>query len=309
MICANPDLVVHRGHKLVYCAGALAELYEALGGETIYAGKPHRPIYTAALERIAALRGAPVAPARALAIGDALRTDLAGAAAAGLDALFVADGIHRDELYGPGAPTTRCSGCSRRRRRGRSPPSARSSLRDRAQRRQCRMAAARRSGHSRRQAASARSAPPCRLWDCRPSISRTSRSACARSLRKTVESEDVIGFAELTGRPQSDPSLRPFRPQDPLRRAHRPRPLHREPDLGGDRHAPAGAGRGLHLADPQLPRAGENRRRDRRQCRGDRACREGRRVRLKCECRVDGKVVLDGEGVLSVPKGRKRPAP
>jgi HAD superfamily hydrolase (TIGR01459 family) len=103
MICGNPDLVVHRGHKLVYCAGALAELYEALGGETIYAGKPHRPIYAAALERIAALRGAPVAPARALAIGDALRTDLAGAAAAGLDALFVADGIHRDELYGPGA--------------------------------------------------------------------------------------------------------------------------------------------------------------------------------------------------------------
>ena len=104
MICANPDLVVHRGHKLVYCAGALAEAYEALGGETIYAGKPHRPIYAAALERIAALRGAPVAPARALAIGDALRTDLAGAAAAGLDALFVADGIHRSELYGPDAP-------------------------------------------------------------------------------------------------------------------------------------------------------------------------------------------------------------
>jgi len=104
MICANPDLVVHRGHKLVYCAGALAELYEALGGETIYAGKPHRAIYKAALERIAALRGAAVPAARALAIGDALRTDLAGAAAAGIDALFVADGIHRDELYGPGAP-------------------------------------------------------------------------------------------------------------------------------------------------------------------------------------------------------------
>jgi len=103
MICANPDLVVHRGQRLVYCAGALAELYEALGGETIYAGKPHPPIYAAALERIAALRGAPVAPGRALAIGDALRTDLAGAAAVGLDALFVADGIHRNELYGPGA--------------------------------------------------------------------------------------------------------------------------------------------------------------------------------------------------------------
>lgn len=103
-ICANPDIVVEMGDRLVYCAGALAELYETLGGETIYAGKPHRPIYAAALDRIAALRGAPVAPARALAIGDALRTDLAGAAAAGLDALFVADGIHRSELYGPDAP-------------------------------------------------------------------------------------------------------------------------------------------------------------------------------------------------------------
>jgi HAD superfamily hydrolase (TIGR01459 family) len=103
MICANPDLVVHRGAKLVYCAGALAELYEALGGETVYAGKPYRPIYQASLERIAALRGAPVAPQQVLAIGDALRTDLAGAAAFGLDALFVADGIHREELYGPAA--------------------------------------------------------------------------------------------------------------------------------------------------------------------------------------------------------------
>ena len=103
MICANPDLVVHRGAKLVYCAGALAELYEALGGETIYAGKPYPAIYRVSLERIAALRGAPVAPERVLAIGDALRTDLAGATAFGLDALFVADGIHRDELYGPEA--------------------------------------------------------------------------------------------------------------------------------------------------------------------------------------------------------------
>ena len=103
MICANPDLVVHRGHKLVYCAGSVAELYETLGGEAIYAGKPHPPIYHACLEKIAALRGAPVAPRRVLAIGDALRTDLAGAAAVGLDALFVADGIHRDELFGPRA--------------------------------------------------------------------------------------------------------------------------------------------------------------------------------------------------------------
>lgn len=104
MICANPDLIVHRGHRLAYCAGAIAELYEALGGETIYAGKPYRPIYAACLERIAELRGTAAPARRVLAIGDALRTDLAGAAAVGLDALFVAEGIHRDDLYGPGAP-------------------------------------------------------------------------------------------------------------------------------------------------------------------------------------------------------------
>jgi HAD superfamily hydrolase (TIGR01459 family) len=102
-VCANPDLVVHRGAKLIYCAGALAQAYEALGGETVYAGKPYPSIYETALARIQALRGAAVSRARVLAIGDALRTDLAGAAAMGLDALFVADGIHRDELYGPGA--------------------------------------------------------------------------------------------------------------------------------------------------------------------------------------------------------------
>ena len=112
-MCANPDLVVHRGAELIYCAGALAQAYEALGGETVYAGKPYPPIYEAALARIAALRGEAIPRARVLAIGDALRTDLAGAAAMGLDALFVADGIHRDELYGPARRPTRWSGCSR----------------------------------------------------------------------------------------------------------------------------------------------------------------------------------------------------
>ena len=103
MICANPDLVVQRGAKLIYCAGAIAAAYEALGGETLYAGKPHPSIYETALARIAARRGGRVERARVLAIGDALRTDLVGAAGMGIDALFVADGIHRDEFYGPGA--------------------------------------------------------------------------------------------------------------------------------------------------------------------------------------------------------------
>ena len=98
LFCANPDLVVERGAKLIYCAGAVAELYARLGGEVLYAGKPHRPIYDAALARIAEARGAPVANARVLAIGDSIRTDLAGAAALGIDGLFIVRGIHAEEL-------------------------------------------------------------------------------------------------------------------------------------------------------------------------------------------------------------------
>ena len=97
-ICANPDLVVHRGADLIYCAGALAQAYEALGGKTIYAGKPHAPIYDAALAAAGAALKAPLARSRVLAIGDAMRTDIAGAAGQGLDALFVTAGIHRDDL-------------------------------------------------------------------------------------------------------------------------------------------------------------------------------------------------------------------
>jgi HAD superfamily hydrolase (TIGR01459 family) len=98
MICANPDVVVERGDKLVYCAGAVADLYAALGGEVIYAGKPYAPIYTRALQQAEKLRGAPVALARVLAIGDSLRTDVKGAAALGIDCLFVTAGIHAEEL-------------------------------------------------------------------------------------------------------------------------------------------------------------------------------------------------------------------
>jgi HAD superfamily hydrolase (TIGR01459 family) len=94
-LCANPDLIIHRGADLVYCAGALAQAYEALGGRVIYAGKPHAPIYEAALAACAAALGRP--PARVLAIGDGFRTDLAGARKQGIDALFVAAGIHREE--------------------------------------------------------------------------------------------------------------------------------------------------------------------------------------------------------------------
>src|SRR5207247_10254993 len=95
---SNCVLLYDGGAPLVYCAGAVADLYVQLGGEVLYAGKPHRPIYDAALARIAAARGAPLATARVLAIGDSIRTDLAGAAALGIDGLFITRGIHAEEL-------------------------------------------------------------------------------------------------------------------------------------------------------------------------------------------------------------------
>jgi HAD superfamily hydrolase (TIGR01459 family) len=106
MICANPDVVVERGDKLVYCAGAIADLYAAAGGDVVYAGKPYRPIYEQALSVAEAARGAPVAHHRLLAIGDSVRTDLKGAAALGIDSLFVTAGIHAEELGERHAPDT-----------------------------------------------------------------------------------------------------------------------------------------------------------------------------------------------------------
>ena len=99
MICANPDLVVERGDRLIPCAGALAVAYEEIGGRVFYAGKPHRPVYDAALAMAAKLRGGEAVPlGRVLALGDAMRTDIAGAAAIGIDSILVARGIHAAEL-------------------------------------------------------------------------------------------------------------------------------------------------------------------------------------------------------------------
>lgn len=97
MICANPDLVVERGNRLVYCAGSIAQLYEQMGGAVIYAGKPHGPVYQRAIEEIAGYAGRPLNPGDVLAIGDSIRTDLAGAAHAGIPSLFIAGGIHSEE--------------------------------------------------------------------------------------------------------------------------------------------------------------------------------------------------------------------
>ena len=104
MVCANPDIVVERGDKLVYCAGAIADLYAEAGGSVLFAGKPYRPIYEQALAVAQALRGRPTAPERVLAIGDSVRTDLGGAAAFGIDCLFVTRGIHAEELGGREQP-------------------------------------------------------------------------------------------------------------------------------------------------------------------------------------------------------------
>jgi len=98
MLCANPDLVVERGHKLLYCAGALADIYHSLGGEVLYAGKPHPPIYEEALAKAQTALARAVTPDRVLAIGDSIRTDLKGARAFGIDCLFVTRGIHSEEL-------------------------------------------------------------------------------------------------------------------------------------------------------------------------------------------------------------------
>ncbi len=95
MICANPDIVIHRGETLIYCAGALARRYEELGGSVVYAGKPYAPIYDRALTLAERIRGERIARSSVLAIGDGMRTDVIGAARAGLDVLFVTGGIHR----------------------------------------------------------------------------------------------------------------------------------------------------------------------------------------------------------------------
>lgn len=94
MVCANPDLVVVRGQEVVYCAGSVAALYQELGGDVLYAGKPHRPIYELAVTRAAELHRRDSAAPRVLAIGDSVRTDLTGAARFGIDCLFVNTGIH-----------------------------------------------------------------------------------------------------------------------------------------------------------------------------------------------------------------------
>jgi HAD superfamily hydrolase (TIGR01459 family) len=98
-VCANPDLVVDVGALRLPCAGAIAAEYECLGGDVFWAGKPHPAAYAAALARAGELRGGRLPElARILAIGDAVRTDLAAAQGLGVDGLLIAAGIHREAL-------------------------------------------------------------------------------------------------------------------------------------------------------------------------------------------------------------------
>jgi len=98
MVCGNPDVVVERGSTLVYCAGAIADLYATMGGDVLYAGKPYRPIYDMALAKAEAAAGRKIVLDRVLAVGDSVRTDLKGARTFGVDFLFVTSGIHAEEL-------------------------------------------------------------------------------------------------------------------------------------------------------------------------------------------------------------------
>ncbi|MBI1406348.1 MAG: TIGR01459 family HAD-type hydrolase [Caulobacter sp.] len=100
LICANPDLVVQKGDKLIYCGGALADLYAKLGGEVLMAGKPFSPIYALSLAEAEALLGKPLDRVRVLCIGDGVITDVKGANDQGLDCLFIAKGIHGEKALG-----------------------------------------------------------------------------------------------------------------------------------------------------------------------------------------------------------------
>jgi HAD superfamily hydrolase (TIGR01459 family) len=103
MLCANPDIVVQFGDRMIWCAGAIARDYQALGGKVVMAGKPYRPIYDLAYRELDQLAGRHVDKSRVLAIGDGLPTDIAGANAQNLDCVFIASGMHGEALWSNGA--------------------------------------------------------------------------------------------------------------------------------------------------------------------------------------------------------------
>lgn len=96
LLCANPDIVVDRGEVREWCAGALAQLYTEMGGESLYFGKPHPPIYDLARRRLAEL-GKDIPDNRILAIGDGVMTDIKGAMGEDIDSLFISGGLAAKE--------------------------------------------------------------------------------------------------------------------------------------------------------------------------------------------------------------------
>jgi HAD superfamily hydrolase (TIGR01459 family) len=103
-VCANPDIVVERGDQVIWCAGALARDYGLLGGRTLIAGKPHRPIYEASLAAAGEVLDRVIGRSDALAIGDGMLTDIKGACDNGIDVLFVTGGIHSRDYGDVDAP-------------------------------------------------------------------------------------------------------------------------------------------------------------------------------------------------------------
>ncbi|ODT47607.1 TIGR01459 family HAD-type hydrolase [Devosia sp. 63-57] len=104
MICANPDRVVEHGNKIIYCGGALGDLYAAMGGIVLMAGKPYQPIYEECFRLAEEAAGKPLQKSRVLAVGDSVRTDATGAAQFGVDLLFITGSIHAAELDAFGKP-------------------------------------------------------------------------------------------------------------------------------------------------------------------------------------------------------------
>lgn len=103
LLCANPDIIVQFGDKLIWCAGAVARDYAKIGGRVVMAGKPYAPIYDLARRELARIRGGSVEKARVLAIGDGLGTDVEGAQAQQIDCIFIASGTHGEALWTDGA--------------------------------------------------------------------------------------------------------------------------------------------------------------------------------------------------------------
>ena len=88
LICTNPDLIVHKGEVAEYCAGTIAKLFESIGGESVYFGKPHKEIYTMCFTE----------NEKVIAIGDNLNTDIRGANNMNIDSIFISEGVHRSEF-------------------------------------------------------------------------------------------------------------------------------------------------------------------------------------------------------------------